>query len=58
MKLYEIAQQAIAQQDARLAASLMMHLERKHGLNYAGCMEYLQVHGVEPRDMEEMLREV
>jgi len=46
MKLHEIADQAIRDNNYRLAMGLMKRLCVRHGLNYAGVREYLQAHGV------------
>lgn len=56
MKLYEIARQAIVTADQRLAEGLLAYLERKHGISYAGAMEYFHAHGIEPREFEETLK--
>jgi hypothetical protein len=57
MKLYEIARQALATADARLAESLLCYLERKHGLNYVGAMEYFAAHDIDPREYEDLVEE-
>ena len=57
LKLYEIAAQAIRDNNARLAAGLVHRLQARHGLNYHGAMEYLAAHNVDPREFEETLKE-
>ena len=57
MKLYEIAAQAIRDNNARLAAGLIHRLQHRHGLNYTGICEYLAAHNVDPREFEETLKE-
>lgn len=56
MKLYEIAQKAITEQNARLAHNLAELLTVRHGLNRAGIAEYLGEHGVDSREFEEILK--
>lgn len=57
MKLYEIARQAIATHNPRLAHSLAERLTVRHGLNHEGMREYLAAHDVDPADFEEVLKE-
>lgn len=57
MKLYEIATQAIRDNNARLAAGLIHRLRHRHGLNYTGICEYLTAHNVDTRELEEVLKE-
>ncbi len=47
MKLWEIAGEAVRLGNARMAHGLMVRLCERHGLNYAGCREFLESHGVD-----------
>jgi hypothetical protein len=57
MKLYEIAAQAIRDNNPRLAAGLVHRLQHRHGLNYTGICEYLTAHNVDTRELEEVVKE-
>ncbi len=57
MKLYEVAEHAIATGNASLARDLAAYCRRKHGLNYAGLIEYLEAHGVAVAEFEQLLKE-
>jgi hypothetical protein len=57
MKLYQIAQQAIDEQDAHMAVSLAMYLNAQHGLNAEGISGYLALHGVDWREFDQLLAE-
>lgn len=53
-KLWEIAQQAIDNADRRMAEGLLLLVQRKHGLNALGMREYLEKHGVNLDDWDEL----
>jgi len=57
MKLYQIAQKAIDEQDTRMAFNLVHYLNTRYHLNSEGVREYLELHGVDWREFEQLLEE-
>ena len=55
MKLYEMAEKAIREQNARLAEGVILRLNRVYNLNAEGVLEYLVIHGVDVGAWDELV---